>query len=114
MKNIVIPFLLAFPFVSKSQALDQRRNDQWFLTSQSQTMITIHGPVTFLMGSPTNEKYRTDDELQHQVTIPRSFAISTREITVSQFQKFLEANSNVKQAASRDSSKFPSIEIKGS
>ena len=86
-------FLMAFSLVGKSQSVDQGRKDtQLFLTSQSQIMVTIHGPVTFLMGSPTNEMYRTEDELQHQVTIPRSFAISTKEITVSQFQKFLESN----------------------
>lgn len=62
------------------------------------------------MGSPAAEKYRTDDEVQHKVIIPRTFAISTEEITVSQFQKFLEANPDIKQAASQDSSKFPSIE----
>jgi formylglycine-generating enzyme required for sulfatase activity len=113
MNRITIPFLLAFSLLSKCQSVGQGRKDtQGFHTSQSQEMVTIQGPVTFLMGSPTNEKYRTDDELQHQVTIPRSFAISTKEITVSQFQKFLEANLNIKRAASQDSSKFPSIENK--
>ena len=89
------------------------KNSGWFLTSQLHTMSIIKGPVTFNMGSPANEKYRTDDEMLHQVTIPRSFAISTKEITVSQFQEFLEANPLIKQAAARDdSSKFPSVENK--
>jgi formylglycine-generating enzyme required for sulfatase activity len=110
---ILLLFLTAFAFVSKGQSADNGRKDApWFLTSQSQTMVIIPGPVTFLMGSPLNEQYRTDDELQHQVTIPRSFAISTKEITVAQFQKFLEANPSIKQAASLDLSKFPSTENK--
>ena len=114
LRIIIFPsFLMAFSLVGKSQSVDQGRKDtQLFLTSQSQTMVTIQGPVTFLMGSPTNEMYRTEDELQHQVTIPRSFAISTKEITVLQFQKFLDSNPDIKQAANLDPSKFPSIENK--
>jgi formylglycine-generating enzyme required for sulfatase activity len=113
MKHIIILCLLAFSLLSKSQSLDKGKNDpERFLTSQSHAMVIIQGPVTFLMGSPANEKYRTDDELQHQVIIPRSFAISTNEITVAQFQRFLEANPDIKQNASRDSSKFPSVENK--
>ncbi len=114
MKYIIIPLLLAFSTVCRSQFSDHslgKKEIQLFQTSQRQTMVVIEGPVTFLMGSPTSEKYRTDDELQHQVTIPRTFAISTKEITVSQFQKFLEANPQIKERAlKQDSSKFPSIE----
>jgi formylglycine-generating enzyme required for sulfatase activity len=73
-------------------------------------MVTFKGPVTFDMGSPETEQYRTPDELQHRVTIPRSFAISKTEVTIAQFQKFLEANPEVKKNAALDSSKNPSIE----
>jgi formylglycine-generating enzyme required for sulfatase activity len=75
-------------------------------------MSTINGPVVYVMGSPLTEKYRTDDELQHQVTIPRSFAISTKEVSVSQFQEFLDDNPLIKEAARKDTSKFPSLENK--
>ena len=75
-------------------------------------MSIINGPVTYTMGSPSTEKYRTDDEFQHWVTIPRSFAISTKEVTVFQFQQFLEDNPLIKEAARKDSSKSPSIENK--
>lgn len=64
------------------------------------------------MGSPSTEKYRTDDELQHHVIIPRSFAISTKEITVVQFQQFLDENPLIRQNAGKDSLKFPSPENK--
>ena len=95
------------------QPLKKSNKDaKWFLTSQLQTMSIINGPVTYKMGSPSNEKYRTDDEVLHEVTIPRSFAISTKEVTVSQFQEFLEANPFIKQLARKDSAKFPSIENK--
>lgn len=83
---------------------------QWFVTHELQTFSVIHGPVSFTMGSPAAEAHRTPDELQHSVTIPRSYAISTKEITVAQFQRFLDANPLVKERARKDSSKYPSIE----
>ena len=98
--------------IDKSVSKKHNKEGNWFVTSQLQTMSIINGPVTFVMGSPLTENYRTADEVQHQVTIPRSFAISTKEITVAQFQKFLEDNPSIKQAAKIDSSKFPSIENK--
>ena len=98
--------------IDKPLSNKHNKEGNWFVTSQLQTMSIINGPVTFAMGSPSTEKYRTDEEVQHQVTIPRSFAISTKEITVAQFQKFLEDNFLIKQAAKIDSSKFPSIENK--
>jgi formylglycine-generating enzyme required for sulfatase activity len=81
-----------------------------FLSRQSHKMVVIDGPATFLMGSPPTEQYRDEEERQHEVTIPRSFAISAHEITVKQFQEFLEANPDIKRLASQDSSKFPSVE----
>jgi formylglycine-generating enzyme required for sulfatase activity len=89
------------------------KNGGWFLTPQLHTMAIINDePEAFFMGSPPNEKYRTDDELLHTVDIPRSFAISTKEVTVAQFQEFLEANPSIKEAARKDAAKFPSIENK--
>jgi len=81
----------------------------WFLTIQNQTMSVIHGPVTYQMGSAIGEKYRTPDELQHTISIPRSYAVSTKEITVAQFQLFIAANPSYIQLAAKDSSKFPSV-----
>jgi formylglycine-generating enzyme required for sulfatase activity len=86
------------------------KNHQWFVTSQLQTMSIIPGPATFQMGSPETEVHRTRDELQHTVTIPRNYAVSTKEITVEAFQRFLDANPQVKELARKDSSKFPSNE----
>lgn len=53
------------------------------------TMVAIR-PGHFQMGSPNNETGRSDDEgPQHQVTIPRPFALSQCEITVGQFKQFI-------------------------
>jgi len=52
-------------------------------------MVAIR-PAYFQMGSPNNEASRADDEgPQHQVTIPRTFALSRCEITVGQFKQFI-------------------------
>ena len=70
-------------------------------TSEGLTFTVIRGPVEFLMGSPENERGRnpasdSPDEAQHQARIPRSYAISTHEVTVAQFQRFLQAHAEVK------------------
>lgn len=65
------------------------------------SMAVIRGPVEFPMGSPESEVGRnpaTDspDERQHTARIPRSYAISIHEVTVAQFQRFLDAHPEVK------------------
>jgi serine/threonine protein kinase/formylglycine-generating enzyme required for sulfatase activity len=54
----------------------------WFVNSQGQTMLIVHGPVTFEMGDLAEQ-----DALVKTV-LPYSFAIATHEVTVAQFQKF--------------------------
>lgn len=46
---------------------------------------------TFMMGSPTSEIDRDQDEKQHQLQIEQDFAIGKYEVTVGQFKKFVEA-----------------------
>lgn len=79
----------------------------WFLTSEGQTLVIIPGPVSFMMGSPESEEHRDNDEVLHRVNIPRSFSISTKEITVDQFQRFLDDNTTIKELAMADSAKSP-------
>jgi serine/threonine protein kinase/formylglycine-generating enzyme required for sulfatase activity len=68
-----------------------RGNQRWFINSQSQTFAVIEGPVDFRMGSPPTETERTPgNEPPRRFTIPRSFAIGTKEVTKEQFQRFLK------------------------
>ena len=56
----------------------------WSETSQvkGHVMAHIRGPVEFQMGSSPNEAYHESGvERQHLVRIPRSYAISTMEVT---------------------------------
>ena len=47
---------------------------------------------SFVMGSPTSEKGRYDDEgPQHTVTITQSFALSVYEITFAEYDTFAQA-----------------------
>jgi formylglycine-generating enzyme required for sulfatase activity len=72
------------------------------VSNEGQTLVIVQGPVSVRMGSPTDEKGRqpavdSASEPQHTVTIPRSFAISTTEVTRAQFQRFLDENPDVKR-----------------
>ena len=63
---------------------------QWYQTTQGQTMVAIPGPIQFTMGSPESEFGRLggDAEKPTRVTIPRTFAISSKLTTVAQFDRF--------------------------
>ena len=47
---------------------------------------------TFTMGSPSNEKDRTIDEVQHQVTLTKDFYIGKYEVTQAQWQAVMGSN----------------------
>lgn len=74
----------------------------WYVTREGQTMTIVRGPVQFRIGSPTYEAGRnpasdSPDEASYLVRIPRSFAISNKEVTVGQFRRFLDDNPDVKR-----------------
>jgi formylglycine-generating enzyme required for sulfatase activity len=71
------------------------------------TMVVVKGPVSVRMGSPANENGRVPGpdsaaEPQHTVAIPRSFAVSTTEVTVAQFRRFLDADPEAKRGYAFD------------
>ena len=54
--------------------------------------VVVVAAGSFLMGSPLDERGRTDNEgPQHRVTIGRGFGLGVQEVTVSQFRDFIEA-----------------------
>jgi serine/threonine protein kinase/formylglycine-generating enzyme required for sulfatase activity len=66
------------------------REPIWWANPLGQTMVVIRGPTTFRMGSPNTEvgregREKGKHEVQHDATIPRTFAISTKEVTVEEF-----------------------------
>jgi hypothetical protein len=62
---------------------------EWFITPSGQTMVVLHGPRTFLMGSPGGEPLRDhwQEPLQRR-TFDRTIAVETKEVTVAQFLDF--------------------------
>jgi formylglycine-generating enzyme required for sulfatase activity len=66
---------------------------RWYVNGQGQTFALIDGPVEFQMGSPPNEPHRSlDDMTLHRQTIPRRLFIAAKEVTIEQFQQFLQAD----------------------
>ena len=53
-------------------------------------MVNVKGGK-FLMGSPSNENWRSDDELQHEVTV-NDFMIAPREVTQSEYKALMKDN----------------------
>jgi formylglycine-generating enzyme required for sulfatase activity len=82
----------------------------WFVAMEGHTMAGVHGPVEFIMGSPPYEPGhgKNNVEAPHRVRIPRSFSVATKEVTVTQFQRFLDANPEIKKRASSAGQKDPS------
>jgi hypothetical protein len=83
-----------------------REKFEWYVTRIG-AMSIIRGPISFNMGSPEEEADRSGDETLHPVTIPRTFAIGTHEVTVDQFQRFLDANPEIRKNASADPDRSP-------
>ena len=77
---------------------------RWLVNSLGQTFALIHGPVEFRMGSPVTEPDRyAGFELSHRRMIPRRFAISAKEVTVADSQKFVKENPWVDAGRGRSS-----------
>ena len=81
------------------------QNHEQLVGPEGLTMAVIRGPIEFRMGSPEGEVGRnpavdSPEETQHTARIPRSYAMSRHEVTVAQFQRFLDANPDVKRVHS--------------
>src|SRR5262245_45582711 len=61
----------------------------WFVNGVGQTYAVVRGPVSFRMGSPVTEPKRVaQSESLHRKEIGRTFAIATREVSLSEFLRF--------------------------
>ena len=75
--------------IQQTLAKDKEKTPpQWYVNGQGQTMVVIPGPMEFVMGSPTAEVGREDDEPQHKRRIGRTFALAAKLVTVEQYRKF--------------------------
>jgi len=92
---------------SELMKIGNRPGHRWFLNRQGQTFALIDGPVEFHMGSSPAEPDHLDDELLHRRIIGRRFTISTKEVTVEQYERFLKENPGVGAANNRRFSPDP-------
>jgi formylglycine-generating enzyme required for sulfatase activity len=66
---------------------------RWYVTHQGHTLTVIRDPEVFRMGAPAYEPNRIPaTEAAHRVKIPRCYAIGTKEVTVAQYRRFLDAH----------------------
>ena len=63
---------------------------RWYVNGQGQTMVSLAGPLEFLMGSRASEPDHDQDEVLHRRRIRRSFAIGAHEVTVAQMLRWRE------------------------
>jgi formylglycine-generating enzyme required for sulfatase activity len=69
---------------------------RWYVTAQQgHTLAVIPSPAKVTMGSPEGEPGRHPEEKQHRRDIPYSFAVTTEEVRVRQFRKFLSETKGV-------------------
>ena len=83
-------FLLGVIFKTYPQRRQEDRRLLSYVGPNGHVMVSIAGGG-FTMGSPLTEPGRSQVEAQHEVIIPRRYAIATTEVTNDQFRKFLEA-----------------------
>ncbi len=86
--------------------IDARR---WYVNREQHTLVLLNGPVEFDMGSPPQDPDAEDStETRHRHRIAHSFAVATKEVTVRQFQRFLDDNSRLSKMALRHSQRYSS------
>jgi formylglycine-generating enzyme required for sulfatase activity len=77
----------------KTSSPPENSERDWWLTTGGYTMTIVGGPVTFTMGSAEDEPGREGSETLTETTIAHSFAVSTHEVTMQQYQRF-DPNAN--------------------
>ena len=76
---------LALAELTKLKPRDDRR---WYVNGRGLTFNVVDGPVEFNMGSPNTEIGRESQETQHRASVPRRYAIASREVTIEQYEHF--------------------------
>jgi hypothetical protein len=64
---------------------------RWYVNGQGLTMVLFPGPHEFKMGSPADQPDWRKDERMHLRRIERNFAVGSKAVTVSEWEKFAKA-----------------------
>ena len=86
----VLCFLLFGVPLKTHPRSNQRSGVRSYSGPNGHVLVIIRGR-DFMMGSPLSEDGRSEEEIQHRVKIPRTYAIATTEVTNDQFSRFLAA-----------------------
>jgi len=70
-------------------------------------------PGTFTMGSPSGEYTRSDDEIQHSVTLTKPFYMGVFEVTQSQYERVMGASPSGFVGEMRPVENVTSVDIRG-
>jgi formylglycine-generating enzyme required for sulfatase activity/tRNA A-37 threonylcarbamoyl transferase component Bud32 len=79
------------PLVDAAQAAESVKPSGWFAGPEGHALAVIDGRAAAAMGSPSTEERRSMAEVGHQMVIGRKFALGTKEVTVEQFRRFIQA-----------------------
>lgn len=78
------------------------RNNLTFTLPGGIPLVLVHIPKgTFLMGSPTSEGGRSDNEIQHRVTLTKDFWLGKFPVTQEQYQAITKQNPSFFKGATR-------------
>ena len=95
--NVIISwFLVLEAFSGVAHAVPEllvasRQPERAFTNNLGMKFVYIK-PGSFLMGSPSGEAGRNDDEQQHRVTLTQGFYLQTTEVTQGQWQRVMGEN----------------------
>ncbi len=67
------------------------RNPETFTNSIGMTFVYVP-PSAFMMGSPSDEEERSDNEAQHSVSLTNGFYMQTTPVTQEQWVRVMEGN----------------------
>jgi serine/threonine protein kinase/formylglycine-generating enzyme required for sulfatase activity len=70
---------------------------RWYVNGQGQTFAVIPAPGLFEVGSPPDERGRSDNEGRQRVRIDYPFAVALRLVTVAEFKRFRPRYEQIKQ-----------------
>jgi len=77
---------------SKSQSNPSEVRDVPKITNSIGMKLVLIPKGTFMMGSPTTEEGRVQEETQHQVTISKDYYLGVTEVTQGQYEKVMGTN----------------------
>lgn len=91
--SAVCLFLFALAIDTQPQRRQQTKKLHSYSGPNGHVMVVIRG-AEFMMGSPLTERGRSQEEVQHRVKIPRTYALASTEVTNEQFARLLSAVSD--------------------